>query len=256
MKVKIVSSKELSPGYVKLVLAPHGELDGGQPGQFVMLRGRWENDPLLGRPFSVYRFRGDGGGIQLLIRVVGRGTRYISQLGEGDEIDVFGPLGRGFPPPPGGARALLVAGGIGVAPLMALAESLSGERLLIMGGKSKDDVVYIEDDVSDIQLPLRYATEDGSFGEKGTAVSLMREVLSANDNVYTCGPTGMLSEIAREVEKRGNTAYISTEETMACGIGACLGCATEKSGGGYLLTCHDGPVFKSGDIDWEKKGEC
>lgn len=253
MKVKILYNREVSPTYFKMAIAGDKKLKGGDPGQFVMVRGDWGTNPLLRRPFSIYRYRPNDDGVEILYKIVGAGTRLLSEMGSGDELDVIGPLGRGFPiPSQKSEKIILVAGGIGVAPLMAMAEAVGGKASLIIGGKSKVDVAFVGDDARDIGLDVIYATEDGSMGHRGTTIDIFADKVSKDDIVYACGPEAMLREISRLSDTKGFTGYIATEEKMACGIGACLGCAVKKRGGGYMLTCKDGPVFDLKDIDWDE----
>lgn len=230
----------------------------GRPGQFVMVRGAWGADPLLSRPFSVYRYRPANetdGTIQLLIKRAGRGTELLCRMSPGEELSVQGPLGTGFPEIGFEGRLYLAGGGIGVAPMMAAAESLSGKRIkntrLIFGGKVISDVSGIEDDIDDVGVETLYVTEDGSFGRKGTVVDVLRDEVSTEDVIFACGPRAMLGAVAALAHDRDCRAFVSYEERMACGIGLCLGCAAPTVSGSYALTCKEGPVFDAQSILWE-----
>jgi dihydroorotate dehydrogenase electron transfer subunit len=251
MKAKILSNREVAPGCFRLTVEATVKLLGGRPGQFVMVRGDWGTDPFLKRPFSICRFRKESGSFEIIYKAVGRGTGLLSQLSAQDYIDVLGPLGNGFPDPANG-KPLLVAGGIGVAPLISLAEVMGGGVPLIMGGKDIDEVSYIDEDVKELGIDVTYTTEDGSYGRKGTAVSAMAEVVTPEHTVYTCGPKGMLVEIKRHAKEIGFSAYVSYEERMGCGTGLCFGCVVEGADGGYRLVCVDGPVFNINEISFEE----
>ncbi|MBN1882910.1 MAG: dihydroorotate dehydrogenase electron transfer subunit [Deltaproteobacteria bacterium] len=259
MKAKVVSNKEVSPGLFRLSLAGGERLTTGRPGQFVMVRGVWGADPLLSRPFSVYRYRSSidvDGTIQLLIKRVGRGTELFSRVVPGEELTVQGPLGNGFPKIDVSGRLFLAGGGIGVAPMMSVAESLAGEELkrtrLIFGGKAVNDVSGIDEDISDVGVETIFVTEDGGRGRAGTVVDVLKDELTPSDVVFACGPREMLRAVATLAGEKDCRAFISHEERMACGVGLCLGCAVPKASGEYALTCTDGPVFVAQSILWEE----
>ena len=258
MKATVISNREVSPGLFRLSFTGDERLLDGRPGQFVMVRGAWGADPLLSRPFSVYRYRpldnSDGKAIQLLIKRTGRGTKLLSQMSPGEELSVQGPLGNGFPDMDVTGRLFLAGGGIGIAPMMAVAESLPDERLkdtrLIFGGRGKSDVSGIDDDISDVGVEATHVTEDGSTGRKGTVLDVLRDEVSSDDVVFACGPRAMLRAVADLAKERDCRAFVSYEERMACGIGLCLGCAAPTVSGAYALTCKDGPVFDAQSIMW------
>jgi dihydroorotate dehydrogenase electron transfer subunit len=252
MRATIRENRELTPGYFRLTLSDVSPVTAGKPGQFVMVRGDWKTDPLLPRPLSIYRFNKETDEIEIVFRVVGKGTKRLSETAPGRQVNLVGPLGRPFPTADRKKRMILVGGGIGVAPLMALAEAARGDdTLLIVGGKTKDDVLFVDRDVRRIPIDTVCATEDGSTGERGTAVSALSSRVTGDDVVYACGPVGMLKEVARLSGEVGFTAWVSLEERMACGIGACLGCAVKGTSGHYLHVCKDGPVFDAKDIAWD-----
>jgi len=242
----------------RLSFTGNERLIAGRPGQFVMVRGAWGADPLLSRPFSVYRYRPANepdGSIQLLIKREGRGTELLSRMSPGAELFVQGPLGTGFPEIGFEGRLYLAGGGIGVAPMMAAAESLSGEQLkntrMIFGGRGAADVSGIGDDIDDVGVEALFVTEDGSAGRKGTVVDVLRDEVTSDDVVFACGPRPMLGAVAKLSAERDCRAFVSHEERMACGIGLCLGCAVPTVSGAYALTCKDGPVFDARSILWE-----
>lgn len=251
MKATIRQNRELVPRYFAMTLSGMGDTFRGEPGQFLMVRGDWGTDPLLGRPLSICRYRPAGGQVRIIYRIAGKGTGRLSEMKAGQTVSITGPLGRPFPRPDGDRRVILAAGGIGAPPLIALAESMEPRPLLIVGGKTRDDVAFIDDEVRELGIETVRVTEDGSYGERGTVVSAAAGRVKKGDLVYACGPNGMLSEIARLSGETGFEAYVSFEERMACGIGVCLGCAVRHRDGRYVHVCTDGPVFKASDIDWD-----
>ncbi len=214
-------------------------------------------DPLLRRPFSIHRML-EGGEFEVLFRVVGRGTRILANVHVGDRVDALGPLGRGFRVE--GNRPLIVGGGIGVAPLLFLAESFleAGIRpKLLVGARTERDLLC-QDDFSCLALPFAVATEDGSAGSPGQVTRLLaREIAEGTEGmtVYACGPLPMLKAVSRLCGEHGIPCQVSMEAHMACGIGACLGCVVPAPGGGYVRVCREGPVFQASEIDWMQVGQ-
>jgi len=231
-----------------------------KPGQFLMVRTEGvSNDPLLRRPFSVHGI-GDGGIISILYRIVGRVTSLLSTAREHEHISVIGPLGKGFPLPGDSEQAILVAGGMGVAPLFFLSQSLPlelrSDTQMLLGFPTSREVVLIEQ-IRALGLELSLATEDGSAGFKGTVTDLFERIIdpaAGKPIIYACGPNAMLKKIVREAGKRKLPCYVSLEGYMACGLGLCLGCAVKaarKEKTEYYYACKDGPVFSAEMIDWE-----
>ncbi|MDP2681263.1 MAG: dihydroorotate dehydrogenase electron transfer subunit [Deltaproteobacteria bacterium] len=285
MQTKILYNKQILPLYYKIGINWQ-PLPNIQPGQFVMLHFTNYIDPLLRRPFGVYRIIDEG--IEILYKVVGKGTRLMTGLRQGDMVDMLGPLGNGFPNSlsspfaNGGQRGLnilMVAGGIGIAPFYLLAEScqLSAISLkLLFGGRGKDDLPDLED-FKKLDIAMEISTQDGSVGKKGLVTDLLKKEVTKKDDcvVYACGPKGMLKEVAKIAEDADVPCHVSLDNAMACGMGACLGCAvkvrSQKSGvrgqGSeglnidprspipdpvYKMVCKDGPVFDAREIEWEK----
>ncbi len=233
-----------------------------RPGQFVMLRVTGSMDPLLRRPFSVYNVEDDT--IEILYKVVGKGTAILSSLDPGDAVDLLGPLGKGFPIPggmSGKGRLLMVAGGVGIAPFYHLGRSINCDNLLIYGARAKRDTVVLKS-FRDIGVKSKVATEDGSRGYKGLVTGLLEREMRCGDIVYACGPSPMLKAVAKLAEEKGVRCLVSLERAMACGIGVCLGCAVKtvphrpgrviKDDRSYHMVCSDGPVFDSRDVDWDR----
>lgn len=206
-------------------------------------------DPLLPRPFSVHD--SDGVYIKLLYHLKGKGTRSLSQLEKGMMVDVIGPLGHGFTPRSGG-RALMVAGGLGIAPMPLLAKKLRSigmHPILLYGCRSQAHLVAARG------IRGLVSTEDGSCGRRGKVTDLLDEQLRREGTgcVYACGPWPMLKQVSLMCRNYGMPCQVSLEARMACGVGACQGCAVKAAVGGYLHVCSDGPVFDSCRIDWDQE---
>jgi len=232
-----------------------------KPGQFLMIRTEGvSKDPLLRRPFSVHGIM-DGGTILILYRIVGRATSLLSLAREHEQISVIGPLGNGFRLPGPKQRAILVAGGMGLAPMYFLAQSLPSEARhstkMLLGFSTSHEAVLV-DQIKDLGLELSLATEDGSQGFKGTVTDLFEQLIDRDAPekpiIYACGPNPMLKKIAQQTMSLNLTCYVSLEGSMACGLGICLGCAIKAARNQdteYYYTCKDGPVFSADMIDWE-----
>jgi len=237
-----------------------------QPAQFFMI-GIPGSEALLRRPFSVCGLPGtfdDGAehGLQLLVKVVGKGTALLCALKAGAPLLVLGPLGNGFSPPSGPEiRPLIVAGGIGCAPFPALLASLRGHATaatMFYGAATKNDLPLL-DWFRSRTAETVVTTDDGSLGRHGLVTEPLQEALQASDpaavKIYACGPEPMLKAVARIALKRGIDCELSLEAHMACGFGACLGCvvpAHHESGKGieYRRVCMEGPVMKPEDLAW------
>lgn len=202
------------------------------------------HDPLLPRPMAVYR--GEGERLEFRFKVVGRGTELLATLPEGTSLGVVGPLGNGFPSP--GGRPVLVGGGTGIASLYELAASSAGATRVLLGGRSRGDILGLED-FEALEVQLEIATEDGSLGHRGRVTELLKP--GPEDRVYACGPTPMMAR-ARELAREGGAAcWVSLEIPMACGFGVCLGCAV-RTVAGVRYVCTNGPVFEAEELLWEQ----
>jgi dihydroorotate dehydrogenase electron transfer subunit len=262
-KFRILSNKKAGADYYKMrVFAPR-IAKNAWPGQFVHLRCTEGVEPLLRRPFSFHRINQNN--FEILYKVIGEGTNSLARKQKDDRIDVLGPLGNGFnlrrPVHSAQCTVILVAGGMGVAPLLAWAEKLLAsfnkkDICVFIGAKTKEAILCASDFVK-LGLKVLIATEDGSRGYKGLVTSLLRKILRTTHNaqrttIYTCGPQPMLWEVARISQYFRMSAYASLEENIACGVGACRGCAI-KTKAGYKLICKDGPVFDLQQIKWSKE---
>lgn len=224
-------------------------------GQFAMVRSAtWGRAPLLPRPMSLLTA---GDRPSILIKVVGEGTQRMAHASSGEPFDLLAPLGVPWAPCPPDRRPILVAGGVGVAPLIFLARDLaaSGTRpLALYGGRSASDLP--RDAELAASAELRVATEDGSRGAKGRVTVLLARALDEGVDVkiYTCGPDAMMAAVARMCAERGVPCEASLETPMACGYGVCLGCPVARREGGYLYACTEGPCIDAAAIDWSRGG--
>jgi len=228
------------------------------PGQFVMVRSAtWGDDPLLPRPMSLLTA---GDRPSILIKVVGKGTGRMAVAAPGEPFTLLAPLGKPWSPCPPERRAVLVAGGVGVAPLLFLAQRLAASSeprpLALYGGRTQADLPLSEGLAA--VTDLRVATEDGSRGASGRVTRILEEALdelaAANQpaKVYTCGPSGMMAAVARICEARGEDCEVSLETPMACGYGVCLGCPVPLRAGGFMYACTQGPCAPAQVIDWTR----
>jgi dihydroorotate dehydrogenase electron transfer subunit len=231
---------------------------GFAPGQFVMLSpgartSVWRSDPLLPRPMAVFRASAHGD-VEILYQKSGRGTRLLAETLPGQQVSLLGPLGRPFELPAPGERALLVAGGTGIASVHELAARLAGrgDVEVLLGARSADDLMG-ERDFAALGVPLRVATEDGSRGTRGLVTELLERALAepGSARVYACGPTRMMERAAAICAAHRRPCVVSLENHMACGFGVCLGCAAPVARGGYALVCREGPVFDAASVVWQ-----
>jgi dihydroorotate dehydrogenase electron transfer subunit len=260
--VSIEFNRQIATGIWLLGFRSEGLASLAKPGQFLMIRiGRGVSlDPLLRRPFSVHGI-GEGNTILILYQIVGRVTSLLSLVRENEQISVIGPLGKGFRLPGPKGRAILVAGGMGLAPMFFLAQALPLEvrctAKMLLGFSTSQEVVRIHQ-MKDLGLDLSLATEDGSMGFRGTVTELFEQSidrdLAEKPIIYACGPNPMLKKIVHGAKRLSISCYVSLESYMACGLGICLGCAIKagrNQDSEYYYVCKDGPVFSSEMIDWE-----
>jgi NAD(P)H-flavin reductase len=220
------------------------------PGQFAMLAaaedwgGGLDERPYLPRAFSIARREGSES--HYLLEDVGPGTRRLCELREGEQVLTLGPLGRGFTPPPAGRRAILAGGGAGIAPLAILQDALGPEATVLVGFRDGERAAG-----ASLLRDTRVATDDGSAGHHGPLTDLLVAELErdAHALVYACGPAPMLEAVRAMCAVRSVPAQLALEAPMACGFGACFGCAVPSRGGGYLRVCVDGPVIEADALE-------
>lgn len=248
--VFVDSNQEIAEGLFLLKFISEEIAPAARPGQFLNIRLAQGWDPLLlRRPFSISRVSGRS--VELLIGPVGKGTKILSQQRQGSELDVLGPLGVPFRCEDGFETAVLVAGGLGVAPFPFLTDELERRKLKILSFVGSRSAL----DIGRLHLNnVLYATDDGSRGFKGNVVDCLADYLKSHNiersKIFGCGPTRMLSALSTYAQAHGLACELSLEGDMACGIGICQGCPVEKKHGPkkYALVCTDGPTFDCRDI--------
>ena len=305
IKAKILSNLQIAPCHYKMVLDNLNISTTAKPGQFLYIRCENDYDPLLRRPFSIHRIsdqkpeyrnqitevRGPKSevgkqknqkqdAVEILYKVVGKGTEILSEKKAGKSLDIIGPLGNGFNLTSDIrhlSSVILVSGGMGVAPLMFLAETLVKDYKLqgttLIGARTKE-LILCEKEFEKLGIDVKVSTEDGSYGYKGLATDLFENLLltipassaakrregrglanvSGGNHrlstiIYACGPKPMLKKVAEISRAKGIPCQVSLEENMGCGIGVCLGCVV-KTKKGYKRICRDGPVFDVEEIEW------
>jgi len=224
-----------------------------KPGQFLQVRSGGTNDPLLRRPLSLYDVDQNKGTISLLYRVVGKGTGLLTGIKVNDYVDVMGPLGRGFALPDRPENILLVGGGIGTAPLVYLGRALKERqcKIQVISGAACAVQLVAEDKFKQLDIAYLPATMDGSAGLQGLVTDLLATLEPDGiDRIYTCGPEPMMELVAQYAKGNNIWGEVSLEEHMACGVGACLGCARKLKNchEGYVKVCKDGPVFNMNEV--------
>ena len=245
----IIRQEEIADDIYSMWLRTEEIAEHAKAGQFVSVYCN-EGSRLLPRPISICEIDKKDNAIRLVYRKVGKGTEEFSGMHTGGILNITGPLGNGFPLTD--KKAVLVGGGIGVPPMLQLAKSLDCEKVLVMGYRTAD--TYLEAELA-AQAPLYIATDDGSKGTHGTVVDALRVNNIEADVLYACGPTPMLRALKAYAEEKGMTAWISMEEKMACGIGACLACVCqskdvdEHSHVHNKRVCKEGPVFNAKEVE-------
>lgn len=274
----VVENKPLTGGHFLLSLDAPAQARATRAGQFAMVRLLGREDVILRRPMSIYDVKSgvseNGSGakavstLQLLYKVVGRGTALMAELKPGDQVGLLAPLGHGFFEEEYAALAhqadevLHVAGGIGIAALLLPARSLAKNRIqqrLFFGGRTQWDLVGLDDFEPLTPSPV-LATEDGSRGHRGYVThpleAYLRESADKKFLIMVCGPWGMLDSTVKLAQAGGHSCLVSMENRMGCGLGVCLGCSIRVVGEGhsaYQRVCTEGPVFWSQRVVWEKE---
>jgi dihydroorotate dehydrogenase electron transfer subunit len=225
-----------------------------EPGQFAMVRGlEWGDSPLLPRPMS---YLTGGSTPSILIKVFGEGTLRMARAEPGEPFSLLGPLGLPWRSPAPARRAVLVAGGVGIAPLLFLARELAARGIRaasIYGGRSDRDLP-LDDELAEL-TDMRVTTEDGSRGTRGRVTDVLESMLADSRgpfDVFTCGPDRMMAKVAEICAARDVPCEASLETPMACGYGVCLGCPVPTVEGSYLYACMNGPCIDARKIDWTR----
>ena len=245
----VVASTEVMPDVYLIWLEAPRIASAAKPGQFVMVGCGEES--LLRRPLSIHQT--DKNKLALLFSVVGKGTRWLAQRRAGDTVDLLGPLGNGYSIHPGSHNLLLVAGGIGIAPLRFLADEAvkQGCSVKLLLGASTVNQLYPGDLLSP-ETELVTATEDGTAGKKGMITALLPDFARRADQIFACGPSPMyrtMANLSRQFPVL-KSAQVSLEVRMGCGLGICYGC-TLRTKHGLKQVCQDGPVFELNDVLWD-----
>lgn len=247
----VVSQKQIGEKIYDLWLETKLAKDA-HAGQFVAVYPRGES-MLLPRPISICEADADRGMLRLVYRVAGKGTAEFSTCRAGDSLDILGVLGNGFPVERAeGKSVFLMGGGIGIPPLLELAKAIDGRKRVLLGYRNKD--LFLEEDMEKYG-DVYVATEDGSVGTKGNVMDIIRAHALKADVIMACGPMPMLRAIKAYAAEEKIEAYLSLEERMACGVGACLGCVcktTRVDAHSHVHNariCTEGPVFEAGEVE-------
>lgn len=250
-KVRIISNQRLRDDYWHLEFESGEIAKNALPGQFVNLKVSADQSPLLRRPISIHQVKGNK--VKLFYEVLGPGTQILSTRKPGESLDLIGPLGNGFSysklkknlKP----KNILVAGGMGVAPLVFLAQKLD-RPLVVIGARVKAQILCVAE-FKALGCRMELATDDGSIGFKGKVTDLLNIILAQDKaaHIFACGPALMLQAVSRVASDHQINAQLSLESHMACGVGACLGCVVSTKSG-YRRVCKDGPVFLSQELVW------
>ncbi|MEW5920260.1 MAG: dihydroorotate dehydrogenase electron transfer subunit [Bacillota bacterium] len=276
VKAQVTTQEKVGPDCHLLQLAAPQIAASARPGQFVNVAcsRQYQYDPLLRRPLSIYRVSPDTGIIELIYKVRGRGTELLAQKRAGEIVAVLGPLGKGFDIHEGTSRAILVAGGLGVASLMFLAQELAKVALgkgeepyvhALIGGHSAEEIICV-DDYSALGSPVKVHTWITRARLEQELEKVLEElseqgVKTNTCSLYTCGPEGMLRRLAAWAQEHQMLCQVSLESHMSCGVGACQSCICKTSAGTgntledtwkYSLVCRDGPVFNAEEVIWDE----
>ncbi|MFJ7933078.1 dihydroorotate dehydrogenase electron transfer subunit [Sporosarcina sp. NPDC096371] len=251
-RMQVLSQRQIAHNIFEMTLA--GKLVGEitSPGQFVHIRVADSFEPLLRRPISIASIDQQAGQMTIIYRAEGRGTTLLSQKRADDEVDVLGPLGNGFPveETASGETAILIGGGIGVPPLYELSKQLTakGVKCIHVLGFQSENVVFYEEKFAELG-DTHIVTVDGTAGTAGFVTTVMETLGNDFGTYYSCGPMPMLNAVQTMYE--GKKGFLSFEERMGCGIGACFACVcqtTEGNDKAYVKVCSDGPVFPAGVV--------
>lgn len=249
--VEVVSQEQIATAIYSMWIYSANMAEAAKPGQFISVYTH-DTGKLLPRPISICEIDKEAGRLRIVYRVTGEntGTELFSKLTTGDKIDVMGPLGNGFPTDMN-KKAFLIGGGIGVPPMLELAKNLNCEKQIVVGYR---DELFLIDDLK-AQGEVYIATEDGSAGTKGNVIDAIKENSLEADIIYACGPTPMLRAIKEYALANEIECYVSMEEKMACGVGACLACVCKTkevdhhSNVHNKRICKDGPVFLATEVE-------
>lgn len=250
MKSFILENKEISPGIFKMVIASNRIETSAKPGQFVNFYCK-DGSRLLPRPISICEMDKQNNTLTFVYGVVGKGTEEFSNMKSGEYIDILGPLGNGYEIDLDINEHIIIGGGIGIPPLLELVKELKGSKKVYLGFRTGS---FLAEEFEKHGAEVYIATDDGSYGLKGTVVDLLIETNASGQMIYTCGPKPMLKAVAAWADKNQIKAQLSLEERMGCGIGTCVGCVCKtkkEESWEYKKVCKDGPVFWSEEVVWD-----
>lgn len=258
-EAKILYLQEAADNIFYLVMEHPEIAREADPGQFVFVRVEERLSPFLRRPFSIAGVSPEKGTVELLFSIVGEATKIMSKMQPGQTLNCLGPLGSGFKESVQNGPVLLAAGGIGIAPLIFLSRHLVQNRresFLFYGAASSSDLVPLEE-FCPSQVKMFFSTEDGSKGVHGFVTQALKEAFNRESfspvEIFACGPRVMLHSLSVNNKEWNLPMQVSLEERMACGVGACRGCAVEMHRNGETIfkrVCHDGPVFDCREVIW------
>ena len=252
MKSTVIEQKMIADGICSMWLDAKEIAVQAKPWQFISV---YSNDKsrVLPRPISICEIDREKGTLRIVYRVVGKGTEEFSKAEAGDSFEILGPLGNGFPIEEAkGKKVLMIGGGIGVPPMLQTAKEIEGEAIIVSGYRNQD--LFLKEELESAGT-LFIATEDGSVGTKGNVVDAIRENQIEADMMFACGPKPMLRALKNYALEKGIPCWISMEEKMACGVGACLACVCQSkdvdshSHVHNKRICKDGPVFLSTEVE-------
>ncbi|NMA82551.1 MAG: dihydroorotate dehydrogenase electron transfer subunit [Epulopiscium sp.] len=255
-KAQIIKNRKIAKNVYEMDLQVGDMVREVEPGQFINLYCRSEAR-LLPRPISVCETDKKQGIIKIVYGVLGKGTKEFSTYEAGETIEILGPLGSGYQISQEAGHSILVGGGLGVPPLVELAQQLEGTIEVYLGFRTEPFLIQEFQKYTD---QVYIATDDGSYGKKGTVLDLLKEnaPFSKNTTIYSCGPRPMLKNVALWAGDQGLPIQVSLEERMACGVGACVGCVCKIQNQDteeweYRRVCKDGPVFNGGEVVWDEE---
>ena len=245
----VIRQEEISYGIYSMWLKTEQIAGKAKPGQFISLYCH-DGSRMLPRPISICEIDAKDNALRIVYRVAGKGTEEFSGLSTGDSIEIVGPLGNGFPLKE--KKAFLIGGGIGIPPMVELAKQLNCEKQMVLGYR---DTLFLQEEFKGLGS-MYVATEDGSYGTEGNVLDAIKENGVDAEIIYACGPTPMLKAIKEYAIANGIECWLSLEEKMACGIGACLACVCKSkekdshSNVNNKRVCKEGPVFRAEEVEF------
>ncbi len=259
IKAKIIKKEQLKDDIYKFSVQANKIVENAKPGHFIEIRVVDNVEPLLRRPISIYNMEKETGILEFIFQVKGKGTTLLAKREEKDELDIIGPLGYGTFKVKEYNNVAIIGGGIGIFPLYELSKQLKQQTNTqihtYLGFRNKEYVV-LEKEFEQVSHNLTITTDDGSYKQKGFAIDILKQDIQKQkpDAIFACGPLPMLKAVQTLAQEQNIPCQISLEEKMACGLGACLGCAVKqakspKEAPQYWHVCKAGPVFNATDVE-------